>query len=111
EWAERWERGSYGEPVVSLGAELVDEEGNALARLPWGARVLRFGSTYELPDGRRGTVGSGEVVGVDRLADRFPARGESIARAPPRHALPLGRSREARCRLLRARPGGYVDAR
>lgn len=89
EWAERWERGSYGEPVVSLGAELVDEEGNALARLPWGARVLRFGSTYELPDGRRGTVGSGEVVDVDRLADRFPARGDSIARTARRwHGTP-----------------------
>src|SRR5207253_5968456 len=35
EWAEAWERGSTGQPVVSLGAELLDEEGRAFARLPW----------------------------------------------------------------------------
>src|SRR5690606_31508950 len=89
ERAERWAPGAYGEPGSPPGAEVVDEEGNALARLAWGARVLRFGSTYELPDGRRGTVGSGEVVDVDRLADRFPARGDSIARTARRwHGTP-----------------------
>lgn len=89
DWAETWERGSYGEPVVSLGAELVDEDGSALARLPWGARVLRFGSSYELPDTRRGTIANGEIIDVDRLADRFPARGDSIARTARRwHGTP-----------------------
>jgi hypothetical protein len=53
EWAERWERGSYGEPVVSLGAELVDEEGNALARLPWGARVHVRAARRPAWDGRQ----------------------------------------------------------
>lgn len=89
EWAEQWERGTHGEPVVSLGAELIDEDGNALVRLPWGARVLRFGSSYELPDERRGSISTGEIIDVDRLADRFPARGDSIARTARRwHGTP-----------------------
>lgn len=88
-WAEQWERGTHGEPTVSLGSELVDEDNNALTRLPWGARVVRFGSNYELPDGRRGTIGNGEIVDIDRLADRFPARGDSIARTARRwHGTP-----------------------
>src|SRR5690606_25745539 len=55
------------------------------ARLPWGARVVRFSQgQYELPDGRRGTIGSGEVVAVDRLADWFPPRGDSVTRTARR---------------------------
>lgn len=85
EWAYAWENGTHGEPVVSLGAELVDEAGRVFARLPWGARVVRLGpELYELPDGRRGTIGAGEVVDVDRLSDWFPARGESITRTARR---------------------------
>ncbi len=84
DWAESWERGSTGEPVVSLGAELLDEDGRALARLPWGARVVRVAGSFELPDGRRGTIGTGELVDVDRLADRFPSRGDSVARTARR---------------------------
>ena len=89
EWAKAWERGSNGEPVVSLGAEMIDEEGRALARLPWGARVVRYAGAYELPDGARGTIGNGEVIDIDRLADRFPPRGDSIARTARRwHGTP-----------------------
>ena len=89
EWAKAWERGSNGEPVVSLGAEMIDGEGRALARLPWGARVVRYAGAYELPDGSSGTIGSGEVIDVDRLADRFPPRGDSIARTARRwHGTP-----------------------
>jgi gamma-D-glutamyl-L-lysine dipeptidyl-peptidase len=85
DWAHAWERGAYGEPVVSLGAELLDEEGGVFARLPWGARIVRLSANfYELPDGRRGTIGSGEVVDVDRLADWFPARGDSVTRTARR---------------------------
>lgn len=88
-WAESWEHSASGEPVVSLGAQLADDDGCALARLPWGARLLRFAGLYELPDGRRGVIGSGEVVDVDRLADRFPPRGESVARTARRwHGTP-----------------------
>jgi gamma-D-glutamyl-L-lysine dipeptidyl-peptidase len=84
EWTFGWERGSVGEPVVSLGADLVDEDGRILARLPWGARLVRHTGAYQLPDGGRGTIANGEVVDVDRLADRFPARGDSIARTARR---------------------------
>jgi len=85
DWAYAWERATRGEPFVSLGAELVDDAGNVFARLPWGARVVRFSQEqYELPDGRRGIVGTGDVVAVDRLADRFPARGDSVTRTARR---------------------------
>jgi gamma-D-glutamyl-L-lysine dipeptidyl-peptidase len=84
DWALAWERGSTGEPVVSLGAELADEDGRILARLPWGARLIRHTGAYQLPDGRRGQIVYGEVVDVDRLADWFPARGDSIARTARR---------------------------
>ena len=85
DWAYRWERATYGEPAVSLGAELLDEEGRVIARLPWGARVVRFSSEQaELPDGRRGVLGGGELIPVDRLADWFPARGDSITRTARR---------------------------
>lgn len=85
EWAHGWERATRGEPVVSLGAELLDEAGRIFARLPWGARVVRLSQEqYELPDGRSGGIGSGELVAVDRLADWFPARGDSVARTARR---------------------------
>jgi gamma-D-glutamyl-L-lysine dipeptidyl-peptidase len=84
DWAYAWERASYGEPIVSLGAELWDEDGRPLSRLPWGARLVRHTGACELPDGRRGTVASGEVVDVHRLADWFPLRGDSIARTARR---------------------------
>jgi gamma-D-glutamyl-L-lysine dipeptidyl-peptidase len=84
DWAFGWERGTTGEPVVSLGAALVDEDGRVIMRPPWGARLLRRGGAYQLPDGRSGQVEHGEVVDVDRLADWFPARGESIARTARR---------------------------
>ncbi|HSH46467.1 MAG TPA: SH3 domain-containing C40 family peptidase, partial [Longimicrobiales bacterium] len=80
-----WERAEGGEPVVSLGAELQDPAGNTFARLPWGARVIRLSrERILLPDGREGTLGGGEVVGADRLADRFPPLGESITRTARR---------------------------
>ena len=85
EWARAWERAENGEPVVSLGAELVDESGRAIARLPWGARAVRFShKMYALPDGRRGMLGSGELVPVDRLFDWFPPRGDSVTRTARR---------------------------
>lgn len=85
QWAQEWERGEGGEPAISLGAELTDDEGRGLARLPWGARVIRDQpGWYRLPDGRRGIVGSGEMVDADRLRDRFPCRAESILRSARR---------------------------
>jgi hypothetical protein len=85
EWARAWERGEVGEPVVSLGAELVDADGQILIRLPWAARLLRFShDNYALADGVRGQLGSGEIVPVDRLFDRFPPRGDSVTRTARR---------------------------
>jgi hypothetical protein len=85
QWAQAWERGETGEPVVSLGAELQDPDGRIFARLPWGARLIRFSrEIYALPDGRRGRLASGELVPVDRLFDRFPPRGESVIRTAQR---------------------------
>lgn len=85
DWALAWERADGGDPVVSLGAELLDDEDAVFTRLPWGARVLQVAAgRLLLPDGRSGRVGAGEVVPADRLADRFPARGESIARTARR---------------------------
>ena len=85
DWAYSWERSTRGEPAISLGAELVDEAGRVFARLPWGARCVRFSSEqYELPDGRRGAIGGGEVVPVDRITDWFPPRGDSVSRTARR---------------------------
>lgn len=85
DWAYAWERATRGEPAVSLGAEMMDDAGRVFARLPWGARCVRFTQEqYELPDGRRGIIGSGEVVAVDRINDRFPARGDSVSRTARR---------------------------
>jgi gamma-D-glutamyl-L-lysine dipeptidyl-peptidase len=85
EWALVWERGEEGEPVVSLGAEVHDQEDRVFARLPWGARVLQQGGgRILLPDGRSGHLAAGEVVAVDRLLDRFPPRGESVIRTARR---------------------------
>lgn len=86
DWALAWERGVGGEPVVSLGGVLLDEEERPFARLPWGARLVREGGKrYRLPDGRVGSLlEGGETVAVDRLLDRFPPRGESVVRTARR---------------------------
>lgn len=85
EWALAWERAEGGEPVVSLGGELVDEADRVFARLPWGARVIQqAGGRILLPDGRSGSIGAGELVHADRLWDRFPPRGESVTRTARR---------------------------
>src|SRR5690606_1091228 len=83
-WAFAWERGTTGESVVARGAELTDADGRIIARLPWGARLLRHSSRFHLPDGRSGIVANGDVVDVDRLGDWFPTRGESVARTARR---------------------------
>ncbi len=85
EWARAWERGEAGEPVISLGADLMDADGRIFARLPWGARLTRFSpDVYALADGRTGQIGAGEIVPLDRLFDRFPPRGESVTRTARR---------------------------
>lgn len=84
-WALGWERAEHGDPVVSIGAEVHDQDGRTFARLPWGARVIQqAGGRILLPDGCTGHLGAGEVVPADRLWDRFPARGDSIVRTARR---------------------------
>ncbi|HEX6940866.1 MAG TPA: C40 family peptidase [Longimicrobiales bacterium] len=89
-WAQAWERGLDGEPLVSLGAELVDELGRHRGHLPWGARVIRDAPRrLRLPDGSHAEMAAGEMVEADRLADRFPPRGESVVRTARRwHGTP-----------------------
>jgi hypothetical protein len=85
EWARSWERAEGGDPAVSTGTELVDDEGRTLLFLPWGARVVRDQpASYRLPDGRRGGISTGELVDADRMRDRFPCRGDSILRSARR---------------------------
>jgi hypothetical protein len=79
DWALRWERGEPGRPMVSLGAELLDDHGRIVARLPWGARViLQHHRRVLLPDGRTGRPGPGELIPADQLATRFPPRADSL---------------------------------
>ena len=82
EWARQWELGVEGEPVVSLGTDLLDDEERVFARAPWGARLIRDQPRrLRLPDGRRGSLREdGQIIAADRLSDRFPPRGESITR-------------------------------
>ncbi|MBX6364521.1 MAG: C40 family peptidase [Gemmatimonadetes bacterium] len=78
-WVDAWWGDDGLEPVVSLGAVLLDDGGAPTARLPWGARVARDAlGRVHLPDGSVGTPVGGELVPAARLAQRFPPTGESI---------------------------------
>lgn len=81
-WAREWEQGEGGEPVVSLGTDLLDDTEHVFARVPWGARLIRDQPRrFRLPDGRRGILrDEADVINADRLTDRFPPRGESVVR-------------------------------
>lgn len=76
--ARAWQIGAAAEVHHSLGAALVDGGGEVLARLPWGARLLRDGETGILPDGSRGAV-RGDTVAASERAARFPAEGAALA--------------------------------
>ena len=76
--ARRWEAGDDGELCTSLGARAVGPGGTVLARLPWGARVVRLDDgTVRLPDGTTAHV-EGELVADSEREVRFPQRGESL---------------------------------
>ncbi len=78
-WVHGWEASVGGRAAVSLGAELVDEAGATLVRLPWGARVAHDGNgRCILPDGRAAALGAGELVPAAELPRRFPPAGEAI---------------------------------
>jgi hypothetical protein len=76
--AAAWNMGTEGEAWISLGAELRDGAGETVARLPWGARVVREAEdVVRLPDGRRGRP-TGEMVSAALRPLRFPLRGEAV---------------------------------
>lgn len=82
--ARAWELGTDGEPWLSLGAEVVDAGGEVMARLPWGARVVREGDgTVRLPDRRAGTP-RGELVPLGARGLAFPARGAALCESARR---------------------------
>ena len=75
--ARSWEIGADGEVCVSLGAEVHSTDGELMVRLPWGARVLRRGEVFLLPDGRTGHA-SGELIPAAQLPTRFSLNGDDL---------------------------------
>ena len=77
--ARAWETGVEGEPWISLGAEVLDRDGDVMMRLPWGARVIRQGAdVVRLPDGRSGRP-TGELVPAALRPVAFPPDGAAAA--------------------------------
>jgi gamma-D-glutamyl-L-lysine dipeptidyl-peptidase len=87
--ARRWEAGDDGVLCTSLGARVVGEGSDVLARLPWGARVVRLDDgRVRLPDGREAWV-EGELVPETARAERFPLVGERVVETAARwHGAP-----------------------
>ena len=76
--ARGWDAGADGDVWISLGAEVRSEEEEILARLPWGARVVREGEhVVRLPDGRVGSP-RGELFPAVARPLAFPAEGEAV---------------------------------
>jgi gamma-D-glutamyl-L-lysine dipeptidyl-peptidase len=76
--ARAWELGAEGEPWLSLGAEVRSPDGEVVARLPWGARVVRDREgAFVLPDRRRGEA-RGEMVPLGARGLAFPPEGDAI---------------------------------
>jgi hypothetical protein len=82
--ARAWELGTDGEPWLSLGAEVVGDGGEVVARLPWGARVVREGDgAVRLPDRRTGTA-RGELVPLGARSLAFPAEAGTLPESATR---------------------------
>jgi hypothetical protein len=76
--ARAWAIGTGGTACVSLGAEVLAEDGSVLARLPWDARVVRqLDGSIRLPDGRVGQL-RGELIPLSAQPLRLPAEGAAI---------------------------------
>ena len=78
ERAEAWWDDSGGQPAVVLDAALVDDAGQPVGRLPWGARVALVGESAILPDGRCGRLTQGGWVAWAELGARFPQSGTAV---------------------------------
>lgn len=82
--ARAWEMGVDGDVWISLGAEVLDDDGAILARLPWNARITRLGSGLaRLPDGRTGHI-RGEVIPLGARQLGFPTDPTAICETAPR---------------------------
>lgn len=76
--ARGWALGAAGETWISLGAEVRDDDGRVLARLPWGACVVREAQgVARLPDGRSGRP-VGEMVPAAARERAFPRDAAAI---------------------------------
>jgi len=76
--ARAWELGADGDLWVSLDAAVLAENEDVLARLPWGARVLRGpDGVVRLPDGRTGRA-RGEMLPLGARGLGFPSDAGAI---------------------------------
>lgn len=78
ERAEAWWDDAGGQPALVLDAALLDDAGQPVARLPWGARVAVVGESAILPDGRCGRLTQGRWVAWAELGERFPQSGAAV---------------------------------
>lgn len=82
--ARGWELGANGDLWISLGADVLADDGEVVMRLPWNARVVRDAEGLALlPDGRKGHV-RGELVPLGARALGFPADGVAVAESSAR---------------------------
>lgn len=72
-----WIAVSGGDSHLALGGLVLDEAGNLLARMPWGAVFGRMGDQAFLPDGSSG-IFSGRSVPISNLGEHFPLVRRSI---------------------------------
>jgi gamma-D-glutamyl-L-lysine dipeptidyl-peptidase len=79
--ARAWEVAAGGRMAIALRGALLDEAGEPLVLLPFGARVrVAADGVAELPDGRWGRL-SGEFVEEAERAELFPPDGEAVVRS------------------------------
>lgn len=82
--ARAWEMGVEGVPCMSLGGQVVDGDGEVVARLPWGARLIQDPEGRAvLPDGTSGPF-QGELLPLPDQPSRYPADGEAMVRTADR---------------------------
>jgi len=78
ERAVAWWDDAGGKPALVLDAVVVDESGDPLVRLPWGARVAVDGSVVRLPDGCSGQQAEGRWVEWEKLGGSYPQDGSAV---------------------------------
>lgn len=81
--ARAWEMGTAGVACMSLGGHVVAPDGDVLARLPWGARLILDDGRAVLPDGSAGPF-VGEILPLAEQESRYPANGAAIVQTAAR---------------------------